>query len=169
MRKASQIRMLLALCIGVCGTLSGANCRRQVTEECYAELEYMGLDPEIAAVDLPYCSYTFSTVPNPPEGNGFTHRVGYGFVPSADTPCDPCDIDRLDSLLRSTIEARMSQGSPSCARMEPSEPVGLCVHQPNENSEECRVLGIFYSNFHDVPIEYGCSDCRENDSCDHAP
>jgi hypothetical protein len=83
--------------------------------------------------------------------------------------------DRLPDLIggrlrrrrraKPSIEQKTSQGSPSCARMEPSEPMRGCVHPPDETSDECSVLGVFFSNYNDVPGTAGGVDCRENDSC----
>jgi hypothetical protein len=145
-----------------------ASCHRQLEDECYEQLPRppepdSGTPEEI--VKLPYCSWTVSTLPDPPEGYAFTHRVSAHFVPSEDDPCDPCDVDRLDALLRAAIEDKTSQDTPSCARMEPSEPMRGCVHPPDETSAECRVLGVFFSNYNDVPSTSGCVDCRDNDSC----
>jgi hypothetical protein len=65
--------------------------------------------------------------------------------------------------------AKLAATVPSHRRSDPSEPVGLCVHEPDEASDECRVLGVFYSNYHDVPATAGCVDCREDGTCDHHP
>jgi hypothetical protein len=126
--------------------LLGTSCHRQVETQCYDVLPRPEVDPTQLPPDLPFCDVTVSTVPDPPDGYGFTHRVGAGFVPTDDDPCDPCDLERFEELLRAAIQDRTSQDSPSCARTDPSEPVGLCVHEPDETSDECRVLGVFYSN-----------------------
>jgi len=155
---------LLACCSGL---LAGASCNRNIHQQCYEEVEYVAPEPGTLPPDFPYCTQTLGFGPEPPDGYGFTHHVDMGFVPSEDEPCDPCDVDRLDGLLRAAIQDRLSQGSESCARIAPSDPVGMCVYQPDATSDQCRVLGVFYSNQRDVPVEHGCTDCRENDSCDH--
>jgi len=167
MKRTSEFMLLTTLCCGIAAA-SGTSCRPSIEQECYEVLEYVAPPPDTLPPDLPYCSVTFGTVPRPPDGYGFTHRVGLAFVPTEDEPCDPCDVERFEEMFRAAIEERLSQGSPSCARKDPSDPVGLCVYQPDETTEMCSVLGVYFSNYHDVPVEHGCSDCRENDSC-HYP
>lgn len=147
----------------------GSSCKPRVEQQCYEEIEYIGPQTGMLPPDFPYCAVTYSTVQDPPDGYGFTHLVATAFLPTEDQPCDPCNVEHLDQLLRAAIEQRMSQGSPSCARMEPGDPVGLCVHPPDETSEsdQCRVRGVYFSNYHDVPTTAGCTDCRENGTCDH--
>ena len=151
------------------GLLTGSSCNRKVEQQCLDELEYSEPEPGTLAPNIPYCGQILGIGPEPPDGYGFTHRVGVGFVPSEDEPCDPCDVERFDELLRAAITERTSQGSPSCARMDPSDPVGMCIHQPDETSDTCRVLGVYFSNYGDVPIEHGCRDCREDGTCDFNP
>lgn len=141
------------------------SCHRSVSEECYESLPRPTIEPTQDPTTLPYCSWTLGTLPAPPEGYGFTHGVSASFIPTEDEPCDPCDVERLDQMLRTAIEEKTSQGSPSCARIDPSEPVRACVHPPDETSDQCVVAGIFFSNHSNIPVEYGCVDCRENDTC----
>lgn len=155
----------LALVVLATGTALATSCRPPVEDECYETLPRPEIDPTQDPTTLPYCSWTVSTLPDPPEGYAFTYRVSASFVPSEDEPCDPCDVERLDALLRAAIEEKTSQDAPSCARMQPSEPVRACVHPPDESSDECVVAGVFFSSYRDVPVAHGCTDCRDDPSC----
>lgn len=161
-RRPPLLAVLLGLALAV--VLAGS-CGPQSEDECYESLPRPQIDATQDPTALPYCVWTSSTLPDPPEGYAFTHRVSASFVPSENEPCDPCDVERLDALLRAAIDEQTSQGSPSCARVQPSEPMRACVHPPDERSDECTVMGVFFSNYHDVPVEHGCTDCRADGSC----
>jgi hypothetical protein len=95
---------------------------------------------------LPLCDYHASEIPEPPPGYAHRYRVGVIFVPTEENPCEPCDRDHFDALLKSQIKEDLVA--------ECDEPFadfqGLCYAPPSdpESATEkfCRVFGMYASN-----------------------
>jgi hypothetical protein len=65
----------------------------------------VGAPPDGTGAGAPdYCRWPMSQLPDPPPGFSFTRKVGVGFHPTDDEPCDPCDTDRFDALLHAEVE-----------------------------------------------------------------
>lgn len=64
------------------------------------------VDPELPIVPpiVPHCEWRPGEFPEPPEGYAQTHPVSVSFVPTDDQPCDPCNVELFDMLLKAEIE-----------------------------------------------------------------
>lgn len=69
-------------------------------EACYP------VDPELPIVppSVPHCDWQIGELPAPPDGYEKTNRVSVSFAPTDDQPCDPCNVELFDMLLKAEIE-----------------------------------------------------------------
>lgn len=149
----------------IAGVLAATSCGRTVDQACYPKLAAPDFPPGTLPHDLPVCTWAPTELPEPPDGYVLRYFTFATFSPSDDGSCDACDVERLDALLETSIGSRMAQGSPSCARMDPSEIVRGCVHPPDDDNDQCTVVGAYFSNYKNVPVEHGCIDCSVPGAC----
>ena len=121
-----------------CALVSAIGCGDDADPNCYP------LDPmlEFTAPSIPLCEYRSSEIPPPPAGYANRYRVGAAFTPTDENPCDPCDREHFDALLKAQIQQDLvSECDEPYADFE-----GLCYSPPSETQDYCSVLGMYASN-----------------------
>ena len=122
---------------GLSGVLLGMSCSdRRTQQQCYARdasLDYTG-----NLAFKPFCDWD-DGLPEPPQGTEYTWKVTACFEPTDDKPCDPCDVERFDALLKAKIEERCDQPWDGFTRG--------CYVPPEEQTEGyCCAHAIYFSN-----------------------
>lgn len=106
--------------------------------ECYPLDPMLPIDPP----SFPHCGWPAGQLPEPPSGFARTNRVGVEFTASDDAPCDPCDTERFDGLLKERIAMECDQPYTAFERG--------CYRPPDGSDsgpgQRCVVLGIYASN-----------------------
>lgn len=151
MKTNSWVLLVGAAGVGL-ATGIGSACHRDIDSGCYERdpsLDYDG-DPAFRPQS---CGWD-ATLPDPPDGYARTNKIWATFTPSEDAPCDPCDVERLDQLLRDKIEER-------CPGQKYTGLARACYAAPEESGNEyCSVAGTYFANF-----EITVSSCN---ACDPA-
>ncbi|MEM7156227.1 MAG: hypothetical protein AAF799_25465 [Myxococcota bacterium] len=130
--------MLMALAVGV---VVGACTTRNAPEDdddrvCYVVDPSLGHDP--ADINRPYCGWAVGGLPEPPEGFESTRKVFVAFDVDQGEPCDPCDPEHFDALLREKVEEECN-GDYELVR-------GCYVPTEESTNGHCWVAGLYYSN-----------------------
>lgn len=104
---------------------------------CYA------LDPELPIIppSVPHCNWQPGEFPAPPKGYAKTNRVSVEFLPSDDEPCDPCNVELFDALLKTEIERECNEPYTAFVRgcfLPPDGTAGL--------GKLCQVRGLYASD-----------------------
>jgi len=123
-------------------------CQPSVEEQCLL------LDPSRDFQGPPaqreICGWMPGILPEPAQGYAKTHLISVGFTTTEDEPCDSCDLERFEELLREEVERR-------CGSLDYTDLTLGCYIPPDENSDSCWITGYYSSNYDNVPIEHGCS------------
>ncbi len=121
--------MPIALGCFVVGAL--LSCSDRATRgECY--------QPFTPTDGTTFCEWGPGELPDPPEPSLSTHQVSLAFAPTQDMPCDPCDVEAFDALLRAEIETVCDQ---------PYELMRGCYIRPEETTNgSCWVAGVYFSD-----------------------
>lgn len=129
--------LIVAAVVATGGSLFLCACSDRPSEEsCYPRDSAPDSDPSDPFP--PYCRWPSGELPEPPDGFEFTRKVFVAFEPTEDAPCDPCDLERFDAMLRAKIEEECNT---------PYELVRGCYAPSEETSNgSCWVEGLYYSN-----------------------
>lgn len=120
---------------------------------CYDEKPYTYTIAGMTSEPTYPCHWTYEEQPAIPEGYEFRHVIG-AWIPKSDEPCDPCDAERWDALLQEALDRKLAEGS--CASIDASPIVRGCLNHPDEFIDQCAVIGVYFSNYEDTPVEDGC-------------
>lgn len=144
-RSKCLVAGLLGISVAV---LTVWGCGPDSDAQCY--IRDPGLDWEGDPLSGPHYCGEFR-LPDPPEGYARVNQVFVAFEPTEDQPCDPCDVERFDELLRAEIE-RQCPGQPY-SNLERG------CYIPPEKNDFCWVVGTYSANFF-VPVpDHGCLGC----------
>lgn len=125
------------------------SCAPSIDEQCYRRDS--ALDWEGSPTSRPYCDWQQGELPMPPPEFARTNKVFVAFDATDEHPCDPCDVEGFDELLRAEIE-RQCPGEPY------SDLTRGCYIPENESTNgQCWVEGIYFANF--MVAAHSCVGC----------
>lgn len=127
------------LIVATMSASSVAGCSDDETNQrCYP------LDPmlEYTPPFIPLCEWPAGELPEPPPEYEYTNRVTAVFEPTDDQPCDPCDLELFDALLKKEIQKDCDQPYANFQRACYSPPDGTGMG----SGRWCSVYGTYASD-----------------------
>lgn len=151
----TQIITMTILGLLAASTTIETGCHREIEGLC------VEIDPSRDFTGSPsrreICGWELGLPPGPAAGYAKAHRVSVAFPVTDDAPCDPCDMERFEDLLRAEVETK-------CGGLDYEDLEVGCFIPPDEDSDLCWVIGSYSSSYDHVPIEHGCQPLAEGDA-----